>query len=56
MIAIVQASRAGLLAPEHWLRNVLSGLIVAFRMNETITRKIENEATVHGRTKAVRQT
>jgi sulfate permease, SulP family len=28
MIAIVQASRAGLLAREHWLRNVLSGVIV----------------------------
>jgi sulfate permease, SulP family len=28
MIAIVEASRAGLLRPEHWLRNVLSGLIV----------------------------
>ena len=28
MIAIVEASRAGLLKREHWLRNVLSGLIV----------------------------
>jgi len=28
MIAIVEASRAGLLKREHWLRNALSGLIV----------------------------
>src|SRR5579859_3839559 len=28
MIAIRQAWRAGLLAPRHWLRNILSGLIV----------------------------
>jgi len=28
MLAIHQAFRAGLLKPEHWLRNILSGLIV----------------------------
>lgn len=28
MIAIVQAFRAGLLQPRHWLRNILSGVIV----------------------------
>ena len=29
MIAIVEAYRAGLLSKQHWLRNLLSGIIVA---------------------------
>jgi MFS family permease len=33
-----------------------SGLIVALRMNETITPKMENQTTVNGRTKEVGQT
>ena len=28
MIAILEARRAGLLAPRHWLRNALAGVIV----------------------------
>jgi MFS family permease len=58
LLAGIVADALGLSAA-MWMVAALtfgSGLIVAFRMSETMTPKMENEATVNGRTKEVGQT